>query len=294
MLSAIEKFLFQQFPKMPQPVRVVTYLVMLFLFSYLLLIPKFIDGHLKIFIPTEGKTKDYRGATLRTAIEGRMYKYTTNEDGYWSIPVVSKLPSSVMFEVYDKDRDEWHKVELSVLQIWKQAQFEIVLDDKSPFIHIAAHDACDFSIPRLSYAMDYLSSFFANQAFAGTLALPSGIPSSLSTKENKDVQEKVFAIIGKVMNRQRGEISMNSPMSGKGAPTYREKISIIGELEQTFSMMIPDEHWQYFETVGQLTDYIEKRIIVERSSGNEPSKSRRDWQAIKDSFPQGNRPAYKY
>ena len=183
---------------------------------------------------------------------------------------------------------------MSFLQVWKKGPYEIELYDKPPFVRIVAENTNDFTISHLSYVVKYLSALFTIQATAGTLYLPANMSSSLSENEKQAVQEKVFRILSRAVNKQAGEISMSFPFIGQGAPSYKEKMVIIPELEQAFSISIPDEHWQSFETVGQLVDYIEKRIIIERSSGNQNSKVRKDWQDIKDSFPTRSRPVYKY
>lgn len=294
MLSVIEKFLFQQFPKMPQPVRVLTYLVMLVLFSYLLLIPKFIDGHIKVFVPSAGAMKDYRGAQLRMAVDGRIYKYCANEDGFWSLPVISKLPNAVVFEIYDKDKDEWHKLELSFLQVWQKGPYEIEVRDKPPFVSIA-HRSKSSLVSHLYYVMNDLFSFFSRDALAGMLYLPSSkLSSSLSDNEKTEIQEKVLRIISKSLNKPLRKISMNTPLTGQGAPSNSEKILFISELENAFTLKIPDEHWQAFETVGQVVDYIKKRIILQKNSNNKNSNAGKDWEAIKNSYPTKSRPAYKY
>ena len=60
MLSFLKKMIFEKFPEMPLPVRVFTYLAVLFLFIYLMLIPRFIDGQV-IFKDPAGGVIPYRG-----------------------------------------------------------------------------------------------------------------------------------------------------------------------------------------------------------------------------------------
>jgi len=80
MIAALEEFLFDKFNQMPLAVRVFTYLFMVFLFAYLLLIPRFINGEL-VYKFEDGSTIPYIGGDIQMSIEGRLLKFKANEGG---------------------------------------------------------------------------------------------------------------------------------------------------------------------------------------------------------------------
>jgi hypothetical protein len=290
MFNFFEKILFEKFSEMPKFVRILTYLIMLFLFIYLLLIPKFTDGHLAIKDPTTGKSIDYRGAELRMHVEGRTYKFTANEDGYWSIPVVSKLPEGLEFEVHDIDNDMWHPVKLSVLEVWQKGSHKLEITNNPPSIKIVSGGGSGKLPSRIFCAFNKWLSIQSTQALAGELQLPpTATFPSLTRTEKAQIQKSVIDHISRITGKRTNEIGLNFSLMGTRAPTYLQRIQIIEALEKEFNLMIPDEHWKSIETVGQLIDYIEKRLIILKSKQELP----KDWQGIQKSFPAQERPEFK-
>jgi len=290
MFNFIEKILLEKFSEMPKLVRIMTYLVILFLFVYLILIPKFTDGHLAIKDPTTGKSIDYRGAELRMHVEGRTYKFTANEDGYWSIPVVSKLPEGVEFEVHDVDNDMWHSVKLSLLEVWQKGSHKLEITNNPPSIKIVSSGGSGKLPSRIFCAFNKWLSIQSTQALAGEVQLPlSTTFPSLTQAEKEHIRTSVIGHVSRIMGKKPNEVGLKFSLTGTKAPTYTQRIQIIDALEKEFNLMIPDEHWKSIETVGQLIDYIEKRQIIFKSKQQLPE----DWQGIQKSFPAEERPEFK-
>jgi len=290
MFEFIEKILFEKFSEMPKSIRVLTYLILLILFVYLLLIPKFTNGHLAIKDPTSGKPIDYRGAELRMNVEGRTYKYTADEFGYWSIPVVSKLPEGLEFEVYDVDNDMWHPVQLSVLQVWKKGSHKLEIIRNPPSVKIASSRDRSKMFSQIFYAFSRRPSIEFAQALAGELQLPpKTASSSLTAAEKGHIQKSVTDHVSRITGKKPNEVGPAFPLTGAKAPPYVQRIQIIGALEKEFNLMIPDEHWKSIDTVGQLIDYIEKRQTIVKSK----PQLLREWQDIQQSFPADQRPVFK-
>jgi acyl carrier protein len=290
MLNFFEKILFEKFPEMPAFVRVLTYLIMLVLFVYLLLVPKFTDGHLSIKDPTTGRSIDYRGAELRMNVEGRTYKFTANEDGYWSIPIVSKLPEGIEFEVHDVDNDMWHPVKLSLLQVWQKGPHKLEITNNPPSIKIVSSVDTSKLAPWISYALSQWLPIKATQALAGEVQLPpNAMALSLTSAEKARIRSSVIDVVSKITGKRPNEIRSDYSLTGDKAPTYVQRIQIIEALEKEFNLMIPDEHWKSLETIGQLIDYVEKRQIILKSKQGLP----KDWQGIQQSFPPEERPKFK-
>jgi hypothetical protein len=290
MFNFIEKILLEKFSEMPKLVRIMTYLVTLFLFVYLLLIPKFTDGHLAIKNPTTGRLLDYRGAELRMNVEGRTYKFTANEDGYWSIPIVSKLPEGLEFEVHDIDNDMWLPVKLSLLEVWQKGPHKLEITNNPPSIKIVSSGGSGKLSSRIFYAFNEWLSIQSTQALAGELQLPPSTTfSSLTQAEKEHIRTSVIGHVSRIIGKKPNEVGLNFSLTGTKAPTYIQRIQIIKALENEFNLMIPDEHWKSIETVGQLIDYIEKRQIIFKSKQQLPE----DWQGIQKSFPAEKRPEFK-
>ena len=93
----------KKFSEMPLWVQIITYFVLLALYVYLFLCPRFVNGQM-VVKTGHGGLIPYRGVDLQISVEGRVLKFKTNESGYWSIPVVSMLPDSIRLQVYQRGR----------------------------------------------------------------------------------------------------------------------------------------------------------------------------------------------
>src|SRR5262245_16853234 len=71
MLTGLEQFLFGNFKRMPAGVRVVAYLFFLFLFGYLTVVPRFVNGQL-VIASKNGGARPYRGGELAMHVDGRV------------------------------------------------------------------------------------------------------------------------------------------------------------------------------------------------------------------------------
>src|SRR5437016_11897166 len=133
----LEDFLIKNFAKMPLTVRVSTYLFLLFLYAYLLLVPRFINGELLVQSASGGFIP-YRSGEIRMVVEGRVFKFKANEDGVWSAPIVSRLPHTVKMGVYVVDADAFLDMEFSWAQLWTRDLFRIIISGEPPTVKIAS------------------------------------------------------------------------------------------------------------------------------------------------------------
>jgi acyl carrier protein len=290
-MFGIEKFLFEKFPKMPFGVRVLTYLVLLALFVYLVLQPRFIDGQLIIKEQTSGGLLPYRGADLQLLVDGRPYKFRSNEDGFFSIPLISRMPESVELHVFHVDRSMWFPVRFSVKDVMLKRNHSIeVLSDK-PFVRLAAADGTDAAgaLDRLAQALT-----FTTPAHAQSIKLPANTARKLAlpTAEAATIRAEVAAAYAKTSGMPRDKVSNEAPLVGTGGLAYAQRIQLITTLERRFSLRIDDEHWQSMTTVGQLTDYMVKRTQVERAAPNASGVRTRSWPQVQEVFSVDERPTY--
>ena len=90
----IPKFLFDQYVHLPGPIRTVMYIAFFLVFVYLLTLPRFLDGQLIVRDANSGGLLPYRGVDLQMQVEGRPYKFRSNEEGFFSVPIVGRWPGA--------------------------------------------------------------------------------------------------------------------------------------------------------------------------------------------------------
>jgi hypothetical protein len=278
MLNVLEKFLFERFRDMPAWVRVTSYLVMLLLFVYLALVPRFVDGQLVIKDPSSGGLVPYRGGQLQVQVEGRSYKFSANEDGFWSVPIISRLPVALEIQVFHDDKGQWFPVTFSGARLWQLDAHRIEVWESVPHVRIAARGAAwlDALVP---------------QARA-ELVLPQGIEPPAGDPELRKVERSVMTLIAQATGIKRVKINRRFPLSGRGAPSYLERVRIIQAIEKEHGIRIPDEHWRSMATAGDLAEYVVRRELLNEVYP-ELKGSDKSWPAIQQSLPPDRRPVYR-
>lgn len=255
------KFISTNFSKMPKWVQVISWFIMLFLTVYLYISPRFINGHTVIQLPNGGAL-DYRGAILRTHIAGRVLKYKTNEDGYWSVPVVSRIPQSMTLELYHEDKHAWFEVKLDAQSIWMNnlgmnlVKIVVGNDNQEPVKLELASQLDEFNDAVMQYASAMIS-LVVPAAHADTDASEVTATNAMSKQE---VINNIKVIMADVLNTKPADISLQHNLVGKSAPSYFEKLQIIQRSEQMFNIKLQDEEWRLMATVGELSDYINNKI----------------------------------
>lgn len=235
------------------------------MWAYLLLVPRFINGQLVVQGPRGGEIP-YRGGDLIMHVDGRVLKYKVNEDGYWSIPIVSQLPHKINLQVYNVDAGSWFPVEFKWTSAWVSRSFKLIINPSG--VEIASNIPGNALSSKILTALGQLITFETHDALAGGLQLPHELQNSLTTPEARVEKEQitrdVIKAINEVTNRNMADITPIFPLNGVGAPKYVERIVIIQILERKFRFSIPDEHWNYLNTVEELADYIQKKILLNR------------------------------
>jgi acyl carrier protein len=278
----IEDFLVKNFARMPLAVRIATYVFILFLYAYLLLVPRFINGEL-VVENKPGQYIPYRSGELKMIAEGHVFKFKANEEGVWSAPIVSRLPHTVKMSVYVVDADAYLDVEFKWRQLWTRDLFRVIVSENPPAVKVVASlGSRPIASVSLAALLQKIPTIAPNRAWAGNLQLPSNLSSTrIDPAESKRVREKVIQTVAAVTGKDIRRISLDSPLTGASAPTFVQRIEIIQRLEREFQIKIPDEHWNYINTVGELVDYVEKRQLLEKKGGSvaaQPSTPARNIQ----------------
>jgi hypothetical protein len=280
MLDVLEKFIFTNFRGMPKWVRVSTYLFMVLLFAYLLLLPRFIDGQL---VAVDGKTSGfvpYRGVELQMQVDGRDYKFRSNENGYWSVPVVSRLPGDVELQVYHEDKAQWFQLKFTAAQIWKGRAHRVEISGDAPFVKLAEAPAPLAALLPSAHASLILPP-------GDVAAPPKPVPAAVP--DLKDFEREVAAAASAVLGAKVGGELL---LKGSTAPTYLQRIQLIERLEKKYGFSIPDEHWRSMSTGTELADYLRKRQLLNQSNPQLTRDPKASWPAIQQSFPPEQRPVF--
>ena len=282
MLAALEQLLAQKFSQLPLAGRVVAYFVLLFAFVYLLLVPRFIDGQIVAHGTDPGSGLiPYRGGQIQTQIAGRTYKFVADEDGYFSVPLVSLLPHRIELQVLHADRSEWFPVTFGPVDAWSNAAQRIVVSDGKPFVHLEQPEA---PLRRLAQAMAAPIA----AAMAAELVVPRA---GVAPVDRSRVLADVAAAVARVMHRPGTSIAATTPFSGPGGPSYVQRIEIVGYLEHRYEVSIPDEHWKAVANVGELADYVTKRQALRRAYPKLRGIAR-SWPEVQQALPEGERPVF--
>ena len=292
-MGILEKLLFEQFPKMPAAVRVVVYLLFVTVFVYLLLVPRFIDGQLVVSDPETGGVLPYRGADLQLQVDGRSYKFRSNEDGFFSIPVIGRMPQGVELQVLHVDTSQWFPVEISVGEMWTNVlgarghRIEVLAE--KPFIRLGHARA----VSLIGGALNGL----VPPAYAQSLELPRTArvtQARLGDLERAAIHSEVQQAYARVSGKRMQSVTSDSPLSGAARGlTYVQRIQLVTALEARLALKIPDDHWQQMRTLGQLVDYLEKRKQLDKALPPQSQSHERSWAQIQQSFPPDARPVYK-
>ena len=294
MIFALEKFLFDKFGQMPLAVRVFSYLFILFLFAYLLLVPRFINGEL-VYKFKDGSTIPYIGGDLQMSVEGRLLKFKANEGGYWSVPIVSRLPYNVRVKFHHIDADRWFSVDFKTKDFWLKDMFQVEVTDKPPNVQLSAREDNKRLLPRLYSVLDQMFSSRTSSAEAGELLIPEDISShKLDAGELKHIKNEIIKTVSNISGKELSMVTPSSRLIADIKVTYVQRIKIIKDLERKFNLQIPYEHWNYLYTVAELMDYIQKRKIIEKTEGYGSSGEKPlDWQLIQQKAPIEKKPVFK-
>jgi acyl carrier protein len=294
MIAALEEFLFDKFNQMPLAVRVFTYLFMLFLFAYLLLIPRFINGEL-VYKFEDGSTIPYIGGDIKMSIEGRLLKFKANEGGYWSVPIVSPLPRSVSVKFHHIDADRWFAVDFKPRNFWFKDMFQVEVTDEPPRVQLSASVDNKGTLSRIYVALGQIFSNQVSTAKAGMLELPGEIGSDeVDTGEVEHIRNEIIKTVSKVTGKDAHKVTPSSRLADDIKATYVQRIKIVKDLERKFNLRIPYEHWNYLYTVSELVDYVHKRKIIEKKKEYRDSKKNSlDWPSIQQKTPIDQRPIFK-
>src|SRR6185295_10849215 len=81
-----------------------------------------------------------------------------------------------------------------------------------------------------------------------------------TTVDEKEVEEKVIAIVAEQMGVDKGEINRETNFVNDLNADSLDTVELVMEFEDEFETSIPDEEAEKIQTVGQAIDYIKNHI----------------------------------
>lgn len=77
---------------------------------------------------------------------------------------------------------------------------------------------------------------------------------------SQEIESKIFDIVAKQLNIERANIKRESSFVNDLGADSLDTVELVMEIEEAFSLSIPDEDAQKIQQVGDAISYIEKRM----------------------------------
>ncbi len=78
--------------------------------------------------------------------------------------------------------------------------------------------------------------------------------------DEKEIQEKVVAIVAEQMGKDKAEITRDTHFVNDLNADSLDTVELVMEFEDEFETSIPDEEAEKIQTVGQAIDYIKTQF----------------------------------
>ena len=278
--------IFELLPKltddMPRWAKITAFFVVLFLAVYLYLAPTFVDGQV-VGQTANGGFIPYRGVDINVNIDSRTLKFKTNEDGYWSVPLVSRLPDQVRLMVYHEDDHAFYEVVIDSFNVWT-GDFRILVQNDPPGMELTTLASTGSGWSR------HLAQWLGiTNTVAGELVIENA---EIDPLEQQKVSQTVADLVAQALGTRSSELNESHPLSGRGAPRYLQRIQIVQSVENQYGITIPDEHWRSLHTLAELADYVYKRQLLHSKTNEQPEGVNVNWNQMQQQYDPATRPKY--
>ena len=81
--------------------------------------------------------------------------------------------------------------------------------------------------------------------------------------DEKEIQEKVIAIVAEQMGVDKGEINRDTNFVNDLNADSLDTVELVMEFEDEFETSIPDEDAEKIQTVGQAIDFIKEHMTAQ-------------------------------
>jgi acyl carrier protein len=94
---------------------------------------------------------------------------------------------------------------------------------------------------------------------------PNAGDSKEQTVDEKEIEEKVVAIVAEQMGVDKGEINRETNFVNDLNADSLDTVELVMEFEDEFETSIPDEDAEKIQTVGQAIDFIRENVAKAQS-----------------------------
>lgn len=241
MLSELLKIIATKFKDMPKPVRIGTYVLLVLVFVYLLLLPRFIYG--ECFLRDVGGGEiPLRGHIVSSCIAGQAVKIKINEDGIWAFPVISRIPKNLELKFWHEGKS--YPIMIKFYSPWLTKQHKVYFDPTrdTPF-YLAQQGGAEGVVTRVLAWIK--KSISVQDAYAQDIT---------------EVKRRVYRVLSEVLNVPQTRIQPNKSIREDLRADTIACIKIVVALENEFGIKIPDEQWERLYTVQHIIDYVYNRL----------------------------------
>jgi hypothetical protein len=261
-----EEFIGGKFGALPKWARVVTYFIILLLYVYLYLTPAFIWGECLIK-NNDGSVTPFRGGVVSCVIDGHTLKGQINEEGVWSVPVVSKLPSKI--EVYFNYEGKQYPLTFST-SVWSKSTHKVFFKENPAGFTIALSEP-SFRLRQAGLFFDKLiRSIGPTEAMAQTkIARKAKVPAPQPPLLKDELAERVHASVAQILGVDAAQINPETLLrrtldakqsSNRINVSQVKRIRLVTNLQRVFNVKITDEEWDTINTVADATQLIRQKV----------------------------------
>ncbi len=313
MLKTILEAIKPYFDRMPLPVQVGAFVVMLALLIYVIVYPNVISGEL--LVKKGDVIHKFRGTDVEVPYGGHLFVQRTDNRGRWVVPA-PKIPKAISLRVNvgSPDAPEWESIMIESSAYVLGGFVSITWNHDDRTFATAELARLESLSPKIAQALD---GSITGTAYAGSLRggqqLPGwdiptrpGIPApEVEVGPVPDWMKEDFERLSQINNIVRGVIGKNLGISpdvvGENYPLrfnpeldYIDRIGIADDLEKSFDLVIPDRHWQGINTVGEMSQYIlDRKNLEERNPELKKLPPTGSWYEIQKQFEGKDKPVYE-
>ena len=252
-LTLVEKTIFGKFSQMPLWVRIITYLLFVILYVYLLISPKVLGGTIRI-ITNDGEGP-YLGQPILYHIEDRSLKVYTNEDGEWSIPIANPLSTNIRIEIFNKESKKYISYTANLKEIWLERHIGLLLNDgkllKQAYIRENRNTKNRFA-----------NILFGNRLYAQVFNVPNFIRETIKPLKTKEqLISEVCEIFSGLAIIPTEKINKSTEVFDEKNITVNNQFILYSKITKIYNLSIPNEQWDMLKTINDLSEYIYERLL---------------------------------
>jgi acyl carrier protein len=259
-INLVEDVLLKQFKLLPSWARTAVYFLLLFLFIYLSILPTFISG--ECFIKDkDGALVPFRGGQINFNVAGQTLKVRINEDGVWSLPVVSKLPQNLT--VYFQYEDKFYPVVIKSTSLWTHGTQRVYFEDSPRRFYLAEGEKVPV-LDRVTANLISVLRHIASPAYAQITSHKTKMIQKAAAEEDS-LTVLVRNVTAGSLGIDTSSVKVGSIFRKQLAPSAVQRIRLVRDIETQFNIKISDEEWDTLYTIKEVAKFIQMKPKETRS-----------------------------